>query len=361
LGRLWKAVGEKMFIQLCRHGRHRHRPPAQPLAGRRAYVVVALGMVVLTASCSTTTTPSTASNSLSSASTSASPSLPNPFVVVNHWSGESLGLMYPDDLAIGPDGNIYVTDNHDRVTVISPQGTVLRRWGSQGMGPGQFRFTGPNGDPHGRIAIGSSGLVYVSDSGNDRVQVFTAGGRFVKQFGNDQLLSPDFLAVDGAGNTYILDDNGTTKFSPAGVLVWRIIPGVTSDPDLNHGILPGSLDSHGRLLAALPERDRVIYLDPDGHKVDAFDTGVLNGGPCRVTVDAQGNTYVTACGPNGNAADFVGADSLVFDREHKVIGDWPGAPHDSLGSSPLFGPNGEVFALERDATLVELKITLPGQ
>jgi len=357
----WREI----VIQLCRHGRLFYRPPAQPLACRPSYAVVALGVVVLTASCGTTTTPSTASNSLPSASTSASPSRPNPFVVVNHWSGESLGLLYPEDLAIGPDGNIYVTDNNDRVTVISPQGTVLRRWGSQGAGPGQFRFTGPVGDPWGRIAIGSSGLVYVSDSGNDRVQVFTAGGRFVKQFGNDQLLSPGFLAVDGAGNTYIADDNGTTKFSPAGVLVWRIIPGVSSDPDLNHGIQPASFDSHGRLLAALDAENRVIYLDPDGHKVDAFDIGVfLTVGPCRVTVDAQGNTYVTSCGPNGNAPDFVGAqgaDSLVFDREHKLVGEWRGAPHDALRTSPHFGPNGEVFALEWDGTLVELKITLQEQ
>jgi len=342
----------KIVIQLCR-------------PGRPAYAVVALGMVVLTASCSTITTPSTASHSAPSVSTSASRSLPNPFVVVNRWSGESLGLVYPEDLGIGPDGNIFVTDNNDRVTVISPQGTVLRRWGSQGAGPGQFRFTGPVGDPHGRIAIGSGGLVYVSDSGNDRVQVFTAGGRFVQQFGNDQLLSPDFLAVDTTGNTYILDDKGTTKFSPAGVLVWRIVPGVTSDPDLNHGILPGSLDSHGRLLATLPERDRVIYLDPDGHKVDAFDIGlVLIGGPCWVTTDAQGNTYVTACGPNGDAPDFVGAqgaDSLVFDREHKLVGDWRGAPRDALRTSPRFGPNGKMFALEWDGALVELKIRLQEQ
>jgi hypothetical protein len=347
-----ESVWREILILLCRHGRPLSRPTAGPIACLPSYAVVALCVVVLTASCGT------ASNSLPSARTS--PFLPNPFVVLNHWSGESLGLLYPDDLSIGPDGNIYVADIKG-VTVISPQGTVLRRWGSQGAGPGQFRFNGTGGDPHSRIAVGSSGLVYVSDSGNDRVQVFTAGGRFVKQFGNDQLLSPDFLVVDGAGNTYIADDNGTTRFSAAGVLVWRIVPGVSSDPDLNHGILPRSLDSHGRLLAALPERDRVIYLDPDGHKVDAFDTGRLIGGPCQVTVDAQGNTYVTACGPNGNEPDFSGADSLVFDREHRLVGDWPGAPHDSLGTSPLFGPYGEVFALERDGTLVELKITLPEQ
>jgi hypothetical protein len=338
----WRTV----FTQLRRRGRRPYRPPPERLTYLRFNAVIALSVVLLTASCGT--------------STSAPSSLPNPFLVVNHWSAASLGLQYPDDLAIGPDGNIYVTDIGG-VTVISPQGTVLRRWGSQGTGPGQFQFDGPVGDPHSRIAVGPRGLVYVSDSGNDRVQVFTADGRFVKQFGSNQLLSPDFLVVDEAGNTYIADDNGTTKFSAAGALVWRIAPGVSSDPDLNHGILPGSFDSHGRLLGALPERDRVIYLDPDGHKVDGFGTGtLLIGGPCRVSVDARGNTYVTACGPNGDTPDFVGApgaDSLVFDREHKLIGDWRGAPHDALRSSPGFGPNGEVFALAWDA-LVELKITL---
>jgi hypothetical protein len=341
----WREI----VIQLCRHVRRLYRPPPQPLARLPSNAVTALCVIVLTASCGT--------------STPARPSIPNPFTVVNHWSDESLGLQYPDDLAIGPDGNVYITDISG-VTVISPQGSVLRRWGSPGAGPGQFRFIGPVGDPHSRISIGSNGLVYVSDSGNDRVEVFTAAGLYVKQFGSDQLLSPDFLVIDGDGNTYIADDNGTTKFSPAGVLVWRIVPGVSSDPDLNHGILPGGLDSHGRLVGALPERDRVIYLDSDGHKVDVFETGLLlTGGPCRVSVDARGNTYVTACGPQGNTPDFVGApgaDSVVFDREHKLIGDWRGAPHDALRSSPGFGPNGEVFALAWDA-LVELKITLPEQ
>src|SRR5690348_14377982 len=162
----WRVI----VTQLCRHGRRLYRPPPQPLACLPSNAVIALGVVVLTASCGT--------------SRSAPPPLPNPFVVVNHWSGESLGLQYPDDLAIGPDGNIYVTDIGG-VSVISPQGTVLRRWGSQGTGPGQFQFDGPVGDPHSRIAVGPGGLVYVSDSGNDRVQVFTADGRFVKQFGSN--------------------------------------------------------------------------------------------------------------------------------------------------------------------------------
>jgi len=45
-------------------------------------------------------------------------------------------------------------------------------WGGTGSAPGSFR--GPIG-----IAVDGSGFVYVSDSGNDRIQKFTADGGFV--------------------------------------------------------------------------------------------------------------------------------------------------------------------------------------
>jgi hypothetical protein len=50
---------------------------------------------------------------------------------------------------------------------------------------------------------------------------------------------------------------------------------------------------------------------------------------------------------------------LVFDRTHRLIAEYPSARF-PLYSSPLFGPNGEVFALGRDRSLLRLRITLPG-
>ena len=61
---------------------------------------------------------------------------------------------------------MYVADtkNH-RVQVFTGDGTFLTEWGSLGIGPGQF--SAPQG-----IAVDVAGRVYVADSYNDRIQVF---------------------------------------------------------------------------------------------------------------------------------------------------------------------------------------------
>src|SRR5919201_6553511 len=206
-------------------------------------VLVAVGVAVL-AGCGGTTKPT------------GSSSLPTPFKITARLSARSLGLRNPRSLAIGPNGNLYVTDANQRITVISPSGKVIRRWGRPGSGRGEFRFVGhdpsdPN-DINGKVAVGPDGLVYVSDGGNARVQVFTGQGRFVRQFGSfgsgkAQFLSPTGLAVDRDGNVYVVDDQPGTlsKFSAKGKLIWRIGGAASADRDLaGHLQLVGTIDAH---------------------------------------------------------------------------------------------------------------------
>ncbi len=53
----------------------------------------------------------------------------------------------------------------NRVLVYSSSGQFLANWGSEGSADGQFD------QPQG-IAVDTAGNVYVTDSGNHRVQVF---------------------------------------------------------------------------------------------------------------------------------------------------------------------------------------------
>ena len=57
-----------------------------------------------------------------------------------------------------------------------------------------------------------SGNIYVTDSDNDRVQIFTSSGTFIEKFGSfgtadGQFQEPSRLFVDSEGKIYVTDDN----------------------------------------------------------------------------------------------------------------------------------------------------------
>jgi streptogramin lyase len=321
-------------------------------SGHRTFaLVVAAAMVA--AGCTSGASHATAPGQ--SQRTPGTPSAsPNPFTVIARFEPSSLGLDHPIGLAIGPDGNLYVTDTSQVVAVISPDGNVLRRWGTPGTGPGELSFVSFSSDladVHAAIAVGREGRVYVVDNGNHRVQTFSATGTFIQQFGSfgkaeGQFLTPVDIAVGPEGDVYVSDDRGqsVSKFSAPGNFVWRIGGQLEKDPDLVGHEHLASVDTHGRVVMANDGTERILYVDGKGHKVDAF-----SAGGCDVTVDALGYTFVNGC---------VGGHTDIFDRSHKLIGGWSGSDN-PLSMSPRFGPNGEVFAIARDGTILRLEVALP--
>lgn len=282
---------------------------------------------------------------------SAAPTVPNPFAIVDRYDAAKLGLDRPLGLAIGPSGDTYVIESNDRVSQISPDGTVVRRWGKEGSKAGEFDFVGANlaAGARGSITVGPDGKVYVSDSDNHRVQVFTAVGTFIRQFGSfgngaGQFVLPYDLGVDAKGNVYVLDDElmRLSKFGPNGAFVWSV-DGTTDKELKGHGH-GADIDSKGRIVVGNDGTGRVVYLDPDGKVLDAF-----SAGECDVTIDPDGNVYCKS---------FVVDGIQVYGPTHELIGSWSG-PDMILERAPQFGPNGEIFALDRDGGIVKLKITLP--
>jgi hypothetical protein len=293
---------------------------------------------------------------------------------VARYSASSLGLRNPRGLAIGPDGNVYITDAADRITVVSPAGNVVRRWGRRGSGRGQFNFVATDqSDPtdvHAAIAVSPDGNVYVSDSGNNRVEVFSSSGKYLRQLGTfgynaGQFTAPLSVAADGQGDAYVADDNAETlsKFSASGQFLWTVGGPETADPDLLGHFGGLSVDPHNRLVAAVQDAHTVVYLDAAGHKVDAFSTrGYFhdNWGPCGATSTPSGDTVVTSCpgAPTGHHPHSYYRATLVFDRTHRLVGAWYHTPF-AVDGPPQFGAHGEVFSLAADGSLLRLHVIVP--
>ena len=120
-------------------------------------------------------------------------------------------LDRPTGIAVSRDGSrAYVVDvggvrseNHT-VHVFDPRdGRLLHAIGSRGKGPGELNLPRD-------VALGPDGLLYVSDGGNFRVQVFTPEGRFVRAWGEPgmrygQFSRPKGIATDTEGKVYVVD------------------------------------------------------------------------------------------------------------------------------------------------------------
>ena len=102
----------------------------------------------------------------------------------------------PTNLAVGQNGNLYVSDGYGnaRVHQFNATGELIRSWGEPGTGPGQFNL------PHG-IAVDGDGRVLVADRENDRIQFFSPDGEYLDQWTHVQ--RPTNIAIDGDGRFYV--------------------------------------------------------------------------------------------------------------------------------------------------------------
>src|SRR5205823_9624124 len=86
-------------------------------------------------------------------------------------------LSDPKNMAMGPDGRIYVVEGKAaRVSVFNADGTIGASWGGPGSGDGQFQ------EPWG-VAVAPNGNVYVADTWNHRIQYFDPNGKFLGKWG----------------------------------------------------------------------------------------------------------------------------------------------------------------------------------
>jgi sugar lactone lactonase YvrE len=113
----------------------------------------------------------------------------------------------PFGIATDRSGAVYVADtDNDRIQVFSASGRFLRKWGTTGSGNAQFLSAQD-------VAVDSNGVVWVADYRNNRVQRFSSGGAFQAEIA---VSGASGVAVDAAGNLFVQDLNGrVTRYDKA--------------------------------------------------------------------------------------------------------------------------------------------------
>jgi DNA-binding beta-propeller fold protein YncE len=183
----------------------------------------------------------------------------------------------PNDVVVGPDGSIYVSDGHDgqgmttnaaiaegikrgatgRISKFSPDGKFIKSWGKLGVRHGEFRT------PHA-LVFDSKGRLWVADRGNHRLEIFDQEGNYLESRYMYGRISGLFIK----GNmVYAID----SESGPLNHANWR------------NGVRIGPLDG-----------DRITAFIPPFEREDRVYQGTAGEG---VAVDADGNVYA-AEGPN---------------------------------------------------------------
>jgi len=216
-------------------------------------------------------------------------------------NGQSNSFSNPSDVAVDSSGNVFVLDTgygpapEYRIVKLDNEGGFITRWGDDGTENGQIKT--PTG-----IAVDSSGCVYVIDWWQDtsgwpfvthhRIQKFDNDGNFEDRWdfedGNadGELYWPQRIAVDSSGNIYVADtfNHRIQKFDNDGA--WDATWGSEGDGDGECKHPQGiAVDSGGNIYVADTSNHRIQKLDSDGQFIDYIPT--LNQPPIADAGDDQ--------------------------------------------------------------------------
>jgi DNA-binding beta-propeller fold protein YncE len=208
-------------------------------------------------------------------------------------------LNAPSGVAVDRNGNVFVVNTGLSTNLgmfyvqkFTPGGELVRVWGADGSGPGQFEM--PTG-----VAVDEDGSFYVADRGNNRVQKFDADGRFATQWGaigDGGLRQPTAIAVDEHGRVYVAEPTSSRiqVFTAKGdfLAMW------SARKDVNY---TRRLEYPDRIAADLDGRvyvqdvDRVLVFSSSGETLDAWQRDEKRRRRfdiCAISADGSGQVYL---------------------------------------------------------------------
>ncbi len=227
--------------------------------------------------------------------------------LARQWSMPETSVGRPEGITELHDGSILVTDTHyHRLVRFDSAGTVLSYWGRHGEGDGEFIYP---------VAVvqAPDGLIYVAEyGGNDRIQVFTPAGEFVRSFGSFGTGDGQFQRCSGLaftqGELFVADaiNNRIQVYSPEGDSLasyhdasgtpFRFPYDIAVVPDGNLAVIEYTA---GRITLITPQGTRAGSYGRSGRGMGNFATpwGIAAGSDGRLFVADTGNHRIVVVQP----------------------------------------------------------------
>ena len=199
--------------------------------------------------------------------------------LLRQWSMPEVSVGRPEGICQLTDGRILVADTHyHRVVAFTAGGEVASTFGHEGTAPGEFIYPVS-------VLQSPAGEVYVAEYGsNDRVQVFTPDGVFLRAFGQFGTGPRDLQRPSGmawlAERLYVADaiNNRVQVFAPDGAyqatLDFAAAGGLRFPYDV-------AADAEGRLQIIEYGAGRITQCRADGSAVRRF--GRMGSGAGEMT------------------------------------------------------------------------------
>ena len=198
-----------------------------------------------------------------------------------------------ESLSVDDDGNIYVTDSGNaRIQKFTSDGQFLETWGVSGIDNGEFK------KPTGIATYENN--VYVVDSEQARIQVFDSTGKFLQswgKFGSEQgeFFYPQGISISNDGVVYVADtkNHRIQQFTTDGEFLSSF--GIFGPGD---GRLRTPIDvalGENYVYVSDPGNSKIEKYTYEGISVASFDYN-FGGSPTQpygLTVDTDGNIYFT--------------------------------------------------------------------